>query len=283
VAFNVPIQDAIAQFPDYEFVSALTPSAQKSAFHVRRDGNDYCLKIIAPNQALDRVQREVLAMQAMDHPNVVKVIEYEYSAKAGRARHYMIEEFVAGHDLSAHMIPGQGWAIDKIAAVFAPLCDGLVALESNKIVHRDLKPSNVRLRPSGSPVIIDFGLARMLDMASLTATIDGAMIGTPAYFSPEQFKGTKHDIDHRTDLYALGVVIYQAAIGRHPSVQATMQTMNELSEAVCTSESYVNDAAFKALPQRLQLIVRRLLEKERAKRPTSAAIVAKVLRELGGA
>jgi len=181
------------------------------------------------------------------------------------------------------MTPGQGWTIDKIAAVFAPLCDGLVALEVKKIVHRDLKPSNVRMRPEGSPVIIDFGLARMLDMTSITATIDGAMIGTPRYFSPEQFRGTKRDIDHRTDLYALGVLIYEAATGRHPSLHAAMQTMDELSEAVCTSESYVEDAAFKALTPRLQLIVRRLLEKERAKRPTSAAIVAKVLRDLGGA
>lgn len=283
MAFIVPIDSARAQFPDYEFVAALTPSAQKSAFHVRRDGKDLCLKIIAPNQALDRVQREVLAMQALDHPNVVKVLEYEYSAKAGTARHYMVEEFVAGDDLSAHMTAGQGWALSKIAEVFAPLCDGLVALETNKIVHRDLKPSNVRMRSTGAPVIIDFGLARMLDMASLTATIDGAMIGTPAYFSPEQFKGTKRDIDHRTDLYALGVLIYQAAVGRHPSFQTNMKTMDELSDAVCASESYVNDDAFKALNPKLQLIVRRLLEKERAKRPTSAAIVAKVLRELGGA
>jgi eukaryotic-like serine/threonine-protein kinase len=283
VAFIVPIDSARVKFPDYEFVAALTPSAQKSAFHVRRGGKDYCLKIIAPNQALDRVQREVLAMQALDHPNVVKVLEYEYSARSGQARHYMVEEFVAGDDLTAHMTPGQAWAIDKITAVFAPLCDGLVALEANKIVHRDLKPSNVRMRPDGSPVIIDFGLARMLDMASITATIDGAMIGTPQYFSPEQFRGTKRDIDHRTDLYALGVLIYEAAVGRHPSFQAAMQTMDELSDAVCTSERYIEDAAFKALTPRLQLIVRRLLEKERAKRPASAGIVAKVLRELGGA
>lgn len=282
MVFNVPIDSARAQFPDYEFVNALTPSAQKSAFHVRRGGKDYCLKIIAPNQALDRVQREVLAMQSLDHPNVVKVLEYEYSAKAGRARHYMVEEFVAGDDLSAHMT-GHAWPIDKIVNVFAPLCDGLAALEANKIVHRDLKPSNVRMRPNGSPVIIDFGLARILDLASLTATIDGAMIGTPRYFSPEQFKGTKRDIDHRTDLYALGVLIYEAAVGGHPSFQAAMRTMDELSEAVCTSESYIENAAFKALAPRLQLLVRRLLEKERAKRPASSVIVAKMLRELGGA
>jgi len=84
VAFIIPIDSARIQFPNYEFVKALTPSAQKSAFHVRRDGEDYCLKIIAPNQALDRVQREVLAMQTLDHPNVVKVLEYEYSAELAR-------------------------------------------------------------------------------------------------------------------------------------------------------------------------------------------------------
>lgn len=282
MAFIVPIDSARAQFPDYEIVSALTPSAQKSAFHVRRGGNDYCLKIIAPNQALDRVQREVLAMQALNHPNVVKVLEYEYSAKGGQARHYIVEEFVAGDDLSAHLMPGKSWAIGKIAAVFAPLCDGLSALEASKIVHRDLKPSNVRIRSDGSPVIIDFGLARMLDLESITATVEGAMIGTPRYFAPEQFQGTKRDIDHRTDLYALGVLIYEAAVGRHPSFQAPVHTLDELSDAVCTSESHVEDAAFKVLPPRLQLIVRRLLEKERAKRPMNAGIVAKILRELGG-
>lgn len=281
MAFIVPIDSARAQFPDYEFVNALTPSAQKSAFQVRRGGKDYCLKIIAPTQTLDRVQREVLAMQALDHPNVVKVLEYEYSAKLGQAKHYMVEEFVAGDDLSAHMSPGQAWMIEKIVAVFAPLCDGLAALEEKKIVHRDLKPSNVRMRPDGSPVIIDFGLARMLDMTSITATVDGAKIGTPRYFSPEQFKGSKYDIDHRTDLYALGVLIYEASVGRHPSYQPAMKTMDELSDAVCASESHIEDAAFKALTPRLQLVVRRLLEKERAKRPTSASIVGKALRELG--
>lgn len=282
MVFIVPIDSARAQFPDYTFIAALTPSAQKSAFHVQRAGKDYCLKIIAPNQGLDRVQREVLAMQALDHTNVVKILEYEYSAKAGQVRHYMVEEFVAGDDLSAHFSPGQPWTLGKIAAVFAPLCDGLAALEDNRIVHRDLKPSNVRMRPDGSPVIIDFGLARMLDMASITATVDGAMIGTPRYFSPEQFRGSKRDIDHRTDLYALGVLLYEAAVGRHPSLQPGMQTMDELSDAVCTSESFVNDTTFKALTPRLQLTVRRLLEKERAKRPTSARIVAKVLKDLGG-
>ncbi|WP_285813080.1 hypothetical protein [Bradyrhizobium sp. 62B] len=81
VPFVVDIDNAKADFPDFEFVSALTPSEQKAAFHVRRGGDDLCLKIIAPNHSLDRAQREVATMQEIDHPNVVKLIEYVFSSK----------------------------------------------------------------------------------------------------------------------------------------------------------------------------------------------------------
>jgi eukaryotic-like serine/threonine-protein kinase len=281
VPFSVPIESARAQFPNFEFITALTPSAQKAAFHVRRQNKDFCLKIIAPNQALDRVQREVLAMQSIEHPNVVRLLEYEYSARAGTARHYLVEEFIPGNDLSAHMVSGQRWPVERIIAVFGPVCDGLAELQAHQIVHRDLKPSNIRIRTDGTPVIIDFGLARLLDMESLTQTHEGAMFGTPRYFAPEQFKGTKRDIDHRTDLYTLGVLLYEAAVGKHPSYSSQMQTINELSEAVCHSESFIDESTFQALPSNLRLIIRRLLEKERARRPASASVVATLLRALG--
>lgn len=279
--FAVSIDAAREQFPNYEFVCALTPSAQKAAFHVRKDGRDLCLKIIAPTQALDRVQREVLAMQTIQHPNVVRLLEYEYSARAGNSRHYLIEEFIAGEDMSAQLVLGKSWPLSRLITFFSAICDGLEELNSHHIVHRDLKPSNIRIRSDGVPVIIDFGLARLLDMESLTETLAGAMIGTPRYFSPEQFRGTKRDIDHRTDLYALGVLIYEAAVGRHPSMADKPQTIDQLSEAVCNSESFINNAAFKALPQRLNLLVRRLLEKERARRPSNAKLVGQILRNLG--
>ena len=251
-------------------------------FHVRKDGRDFCLKIVAPTQALDRVQREVLAMQTIEHPNVVRLIEYEYSAREGNSRHYLIEEFIAGEDMSAHLIPGKPWKLSRLVEFFGAICDGLEALSFHNIVHRDLRPSNIRVRSNGVPVIIDFGLARLLDLQSLTETFSGAMIGTPRYFSPEQFQGTKRDIDARTDLYALGVLIYEAAVGRHPSVTSAQQTFEQLSDAVCKSESFINDAAFRALPPSLNLLVRRLLEKERVRRPSSAKLVGQLLRKLGG-
>lgn len=281
--FIVPIDTARSRFPDYEFVAPLTASEQKSAFHVRKNAQDYCLKIIAPNYALNRLQREVLAMEAIDHPNVVRLIEYEYSAKLGQERHYLVEEFIAGTDLTSHLTPGSSWPLSKIIEVFGKLCDGLEHLRAKEIVHRDLKPSNIRVRGTGDPVIIDFGLARILNMESVTLTAEGAMFGTPLYFAPEQFLGTKRDIDHRTDLYALGVLMFEAAVGSHPSVTGKVGTFQDLSDAVCLSESFAAIPAFKALPDKLQLILRRLLAKERSKRPSEAATVAKLLRGLGAA
>ena len=275
--FSIDIDTARTLHPDYEFIGALTPSAQKAAFHVRRDGKDLCLKIIAPNQALERVQREVLAMQTISHPNVAKVIEYEYSARAGTTRHFLVEEFVDGSDLGTRMIGGTAWPLADIKSIFVPLCEGLTALANSHIVHRDLKPSNIRIRPTGQPVIIDFGLARMLDMESLTATTEGARLGTPRYFSPEQVRGTKTDIDHRTDLYALGVMLYEAAVGKHPSPMKDMMTFDELENAVCDNVDFALDPGFSTLPTKLQLVLRRLLEKERGRRPASASLVGTLL------
>jgi serine/threonine protein kinase len=280
--FTVPIAAAQADYPDYKFIAPLTPSEQKAAFHVQdKDGQDLCLKIIAPNYSVDRMQREILALQSINHPNVVGLKEYTYSSTATRQKHYMVEEFIEGKDLSELLQPNRPWLRPRCAKFFAALCDGLSALQRANIVHRDLKPSNIRVRRGGSPVIIDFGLARHLDMVALTRTSEGAAIGTPIYFAPEQFTGTKHDIDHRTDLFAVGVLLYQALTGRHPFFKPTM-ARQQLSDAVCTSDDYLKVAEFDALPRPWKLLVGRLLEKERAKRPPSAAQVAEILHKIGG-
>jgi serine/threonine-protein kinase len=227
---------------------------------------------------LERAQREVAAMQEIDHPNVVKLSEYVFSSKAGRTTHYMVEEFIRGHDLAQDIRPGQCWPLDQIKNVFGELCDGLSELRRHNIVHRDLKPNNIRIRETtGSPVIIDFGLARMLDLDSLTQT--GMKVGTPLYFSPEQCTGDKHSIDHRTDLYALGAIMFQAATGKHPCHSAV--TVEELFQAVCEGVKIAHDPEFASLPDGLKIIITRLLEKERSRRPPKAELVARLLRSIG--
>lgn len=282
MTFAITLAEAQAQFPDYSFVRALTPSAQKAAFHVRdKDGHDLCLKIVAPSYERDRLDREILAMQAVSHPNVVQLREYTFSSKPGQQRHFIIEEFVDGCDLADKLKPGEPWALQEAAGFFAQLCDGLAALREEGIVHRDIKPQNVRVRPDGTPVIIDFGLARHLGLPDLTKTLQGARIGTPTYFAPEQFDGSKHDIDHRTDLFAVGILLYEATTGERPFVDSTVHTVAQLRDAVCDREDHLKRPAFVALNAKMRLLIGKLLEKQRAKRPADPAQVATILRKIG--
>jgi eukaryotic-like serine/threonine-protein kinase len=282
--FTIPLAQAAAMFPEYTFVRALTPSAQKAAFHVRdSQGRDLCLKIISPDYERDRLDREIQALQSLDHPNVVKLIEYTFSSKPGHQRHYLIEEFVDGSDLKDILLPGQPWTLTNAATFFATVCDGLAALKDKEIVHRDIKPENIRVRTGGTPVLIDFGLARHLSLPDLTQTVLGAAIGTPLYFAPEQFDGTKHDIDHRTDLFALGILLYEALTGEHPFYRPSMTTRAQLRQAVCESNAHLARGSFLALDPKWRTLLTRLLEKDRSKRPSNASQVATILRKLGGA
>jgi serine/threonine-protein kinase len=279
--FVFPLEKAEEIFPEYEFVSALPASAQKAAFEVRAvDGAHLCLKIIAPDYGIDRLEREILALQAMDHPNVGGMVEYTFSTKGGIRRHYMIEEFIEGSDLSEYLKDGQAWSLDKIASFFLPLLDGLAAIHDIRIVHRDLKPSNIRIRNNMEPVIIDLGLARHLDKIDITKTEQGATIGTPAYFSPEQFIGTKHDIDHRTDLFAVGILMYQLAVCHHPFLENDM-TYDHLQKRVLESDDHLANKIFSDLPNEWKLLISKMLERERVKRPASARQIQTVLMRIG--
>ena len=155
-------------------------------------------------------------------------------------------------------------------------------MKEKGIVHRDLKPANIRVRPNGSPIIIDFGLSRHLNLPDLTQTIDGAAIGTPRYFAPEQFDGTKYDIDHRTDLFAVGILIYEALTGESPFYQPTMTTRAQLRYAVCETTVHLAKRSFQALDSKWQTLLVRLLQKERAQSPADARQVGAILKKLGG-
>ena len=283
MTFSIALTDAQEQFPEYEFVEQLTPSAQKAAFHVRDgDGIDLCLKIVSPTYERDRLDREIRAMQTVDHPNVVRLREYTFTSKPGHQRHFIVEEFVEGADLTDRLKHDAPWPMEEVVRFFASLCDGLAALKAKGIVHRDIKPQNIRVRSNGDPVIIDFGLARHLGLPDLTKTIQGARLGTPAYFAPEQFDGNRHDIDHRTDLFAAGILLYQATTGVAPFIDSTVHTVAQLRDAVCERDDHLRRPGFTGLERRLQILIGKLLEKQRAKRPADPAQVAGILRKVGG-
>ena len=279
--YHVPIEVVEKEFPQFSVISSLTPSEQKAAFHVRNsEGKDLCLKLISPKYDIDRLTREIHALQNLEHPNVVKLIEYTFTTKKTIQLHYIIEEFIDGKDLADILKPAEPWPLINVATTFGQIAEGLSAIAAINVVHRDLKPQNIRVRANGEPVIIDFGLARHLSLPDLTNTSNGADIGTPKYFAPEQFTGTKHDIDHRTDLFALGIIMYEALTGFHPFYQNGMSYEN-LNKAVCSGTDYLEYENFLNLPVKWQLLLSRLLEKERVRRPTNSSLVTKIICGLG--
>lgn len=280
--YTVSIDDARKEFPAFTFMHALTPSEQKCAFHITDSkGRHLCLKMIAPTYEPERLSREIAALQLLAHPNIVRLDEYVYSSKAGKQLHYVVEEYIDGDDLSAHFVPAVPWEKLRTAKFFAALYGGLAALRSAGVVHRDLKPANVRVRPNDEPVIVDFGVARHLGLPDLTKTSIGAAIGTPAYFAPEQWEGSRRDIDHRTDLFAAGILLYQALLGRHPFLTNNLKVLSDLRDAVCKSDAPTVAADFLALPAPWRTLLASLLAKSREKRPASAELVHRVLTKIG--
>jgi eukaryotic-like serine/threonine-protein kinase len=271
--FDITVDDAKKAYPEYKFIKRLAKSAQKAAFQVQdATGQELCLKIISPAASLDRVQREIEALRSLNHPNIVRLHHYELSVTSSSTRHFAVEEYIPGKDLADLLIEGCPWSLKDVATLFRPLADGLFALGSARIVHRDLKPSNIRVKPDMTPVIVDLGVARLLDLADLTSTSAGTAIGTVPYFAPEQFEGKKLDIDPRTDLFALGVMLHEAILGRHPFL-ANGISLPEFQERVCRSSDFAEAADFKAIPIKWRVLVRRLLEKPRVRRPKDAGMV----------
>ena len=275
--FIVSVEEAIKLFPQYRFVKALTPSEQKAAFLVQdKNGESLCLKIISPEYELDRLKRELIALQRLNHPNIVRLKEYTYSSRPGNVLHYMVEEFIDGDDLTDLLGPEKKWSPEKSASFFLDFFEGLSELKKVNIVHRDLKPSNIRVRKDGKPAIIDFGLARHLDLSDLTRTEDGAAIGTPKYFAPEQFNGTKHDIDHRTDLYAAGLLMFETLVGLHPYWTPGI-SIEELRQHAIVSTDFLQHPDLQKQPANIKMLVKRLLEKERVNRPHEARVALTIL------
>ncbi len=174
------------------------------------------IKIMRRDQGRDhgfeqRFHREALAMAKLNHPNIVSVIDY---GEAGPDYLYIVMELVDGADMMDVIRTGR-MTQEMALALLPQICDALQFAHDHGIVHRDIKPSNIMLTRDGRIKIADFGLAKRYDVESSFQTQSGTGMGTPDYAAPEQFI-TDAPIDHRADIYALGVMIYQMITGQLP-------------------------------------------------------------------
>jgi serine/threonine protein kinase len=162
-------------------------------------------------EVIERFRREARVAAGIEHPNVCAV----YDVGQIEGVHYLTMPFIDGTPLSRLLDRDQSWSPERSAALVARLATVLQAVHQKGVIHRDLKPSNILLRAGDDPVIMDFGLARSLSPSDrLTRT--GAAVGTPAYMSPEQVLGLSGAVGCATDVYALGVILYELLTGRLP-------------------------------------------------------------------
>jgi serine/threonine protein kinase len=251
------------------------------------------LKFLPPQlsrdqNALDRFLLEARAASALNHPNICTIYAVEKVEVEGNAQSFIAMELLEGETLDRRLNLGMV-PLDRLLDWCIQLADALDAAHARGIIHRDIKPANIFVTQRGPVKILDFGLAKLMHSGIATETIGatqdspepvhltspGATVGTIAYMSPEQARG--EELDARTDLFSLGVVIYQMATGRLPFSGATSAVIfHAILQLDPTSALQLNPS----LPPKLDEIIAKALEKDRDLRYQSAADLRGDLRRL---
>jgi len=251
----------------FAFLSVLGQGAAGTVYEVMNLhlNRKEALKVLADTQPEDfasRFSHEAKVSAAMDHPNIVKIFEFEQV----RGSFWYSMQFIDGPSLAQIMaakVPLDDAAMARLAI---PLLDALHYSHAHGVIHRDIKPGNILVNEHGRPFLTDFGIAKTTD--NLIKTRTGTMLGTPAYVSPEQALG--QPVDHRADIYSLGVTLYELLAGRLPftaenSLQTVVMRLQEDPEPLL---SHCPDAR-----PTFAGIIMRALAREKADRWESAALM----------
>jgi serine/threonine-protein kinase len=241
-------------------------------------GRDFALKfatlpVRAGPEARARFMREAQTVGRLRHPNVVDVADFGEVEPGGGL--YLAMELLEGSSLAERIAQHGVLRPREAAAIAVEIARGLSAAHAAGIVHRDIKPENIFLAksPGGGvmPKLLDFGISKQKEDETL-ATLGGLSLGTPAYMSPEQALG-ELDVDHRSDIWSLGVVLYEMLSGRHPFVAPNYQAL--LPKIADDSPAALDPA----VPAKLRSIVARCLEKRREDRYPDADALGAALEE----
>lgn len=216
---------------------------------------------------VERFQREIRAAAAIQHPNICPI--YDVGQVDGSL--FMTMAFIEGRPLSRVLDEQVSLSVNQAVSLVRKLALALHAAHQRGIVHRDLKPANIMIDGRGEPIIMDFGLARRRDADDARVTADGALIGTPAYMSPEQVAGI--EATQSSDIYSLGVILYELVAGQLPFDGEVVPLLNKISHEVpMPPSSHRAD-----VPNGCDLICLKALAKETEDRFVSADEFARVL------
>lgn len=219
----------------YQLLERIGEGGQAVVYRARRarDGREVAVKVLrggalASDQSRRRLEREARSLASMSHPNIVGILEHGQSVSGYS---FIVMPYVPGGTILDYARSASAITQSQIVRLFARICRAVGYAHLNGITHRDLSPANIRIDPAGEPHILDFGLAALSESpaAATALTSTGQFLGSIAYASPEQASGSS--VDPRTDVYALGVILYQLLSGGrspYPTSGAVMAAMHHI-------------------------------------------------------
>jgi serine/threonine protein kinase/Tfp pilus assembly protein PilF len=266
-----------AKLGDYEIVSLLGSGSMGDVYRARdpRLHRVVAIKVLpsflsSDPDRLRRFEQEARAVASLNHPHVITI----HSIEEAGGVHFLTMELVEGQTLD-HIIPDGGLDLEQFFEFAEPLADAVAAAHSKGIVHRDLKPGNIMVDNRGSIKVLDFGVAKMAEpgqsglqgshLSGHSLTEPGMVIGTLPYMSPEQLQGK--DLDHRSDLFSLGAVLYEMATGQRPF---SGDTPAEVISSILRDRPKPVTEVRDDLPASLERVLERCLSREAADRYASA-------------
>lgn len=280
---------ALAALDGFSIVSEIGSGGMGVVYEARQHhpARTVAIKVIRPDIAneeiLRRFRREADALGRLQHRGIAQVYE------AGVARRdeteaepdvpYLVMEHIDGTTLDVWLDQHEP-DVESTLRLFANICDAVQHAHQKGVIHRDLKPSNILVDATATPKILDFGVARLTERDSDTTTYEthpGRIIGTLAYMSPEQTRSEEDSLDTRTDVYALGAILYEALAGRRPHA-LTGRSLPEAARIVHEEDPPRIGSLVPRFRGDLETIVHKALEKDRDRRYASAAALATDIR-----
>ena len=263
-------------FPGYEIVRRIHGGGQGVVYQAvqKATKRTVAIKVMregpfgGPRENV-RFEREVQILATLNHPHIVTIHD------SGRAAEhfYYVMDYISGLPLDAFMA-GRECSIDETLRLFAKMCDAVNAAHLSGIIHRDLKPGNICMDAKGEPNILDFGLAKIATggegktKSPAALTVTGQFVGSVPWSSPEQVDGSPGHIDLRTDVYSLGVILYQMLTGRFP--YEVTGSMRDVMDNIINAEPVRPSSIRRRIGDEVDTIVLKCLSKEQERRYQSA-------------